>query len=513
MGGLKTVRETLIRRESLFHVMVYTAALLFWCWVFFNTPYMNDDWYWGNPWGVEQLISGGTNGRYMGNLCIVLITRSRVFMTLFCGFVMWGLTVLISRFEPALEARQRLSVFLFANIMVFLEGRGIWQHTVGWLAGFANYVTSSFCLVLFFFFIRRSFSERAGGLWKNCFIAFGFSFAASLFVENISVYFLGLCLCALPVAIIRKHNIKTVTALLCGNGLGLALLLTAPGLNGLVENGIAGVRTLSFSMDGGLLQIAKQMLEQLLFHFPGMYEQNLFMCLVVLAMCALLSCYVMKDKKVLMVAFVLADAVLALMIWRNRNVAATEEYFLSGGNFELSLALLLLVTVQLVVLLLLSDDKAFFLDLGFIWLSTMLTLLPMSAVGGWGARLYFVVIVLSSMFVSEGYAYFVKKQWIKPRAQLLLSALLALSCCGIALNIANDYRVIGKFERWHREIISQAVENGDKEIYLPDYLPWHEKYLYSWRGGGIYGAYAVQHKLFYGIEEDVQIFYYSTLEE
>ena len=42
-------------------------------------PYVDDDWDWGGPGGLERLAQGFAdyNGRYLGNVLVLLLTRSR----------------------------------------------------------------------------------------------------------------------------------------------------------------------------------------------------------------------------------------------------------------------------------------------------------------------------------------------------------------------------------------------------------------------------------------------------
>ena len=139
---------------------------LFWLWIFYNTPYMNDDWYWGRSWGIRTTLTGSTNSRYLGNLCIVLLTRSTAFKILFPTVLVWLLHFCISRFPAELEEKHRLLIFLFSNLMLFLAEPSIWNQTIGWLAGFANYMTSGFCLVALLMIVRKSFARRnAFPLW------------------------------------------------------------------------------------------------------------------------------------------------------------------------------------------------------------------------------------------------------------------------------------------------------------------------------------------------------------
>ena len=79
-----------------------------------------------------------------------------------------------------------------------------------------------------------------------------------------------------------------------------------------------------------------------------------------------------------------------------------------------------------------------------------------------------------------------------------------------ALKIANEYRVIGNIYRQHEAILSEASKNGATEIYLPEYMPNNESYIFTWRCPEEY--YLPKFREFYKLDSEAKVFYFWPFE-
>ena len=70
------------KRQVVICVMV---IWLFFVWIISRTPYGIDDWSWGTSGGVEDFLSGRLNGRYVGNLLEIMVSRSQFLKTILIG--------------------------------------------------------------------------------------------------------------------------------------------------------------------------------------------------------------------------------------------------------------------------------------------------------------------------------------------------------------------------------------------------------------------------------------------
>ena len=101
-------------------------------------PYTDDDLRWGSAMGVSRLKNffDGYGGRYLGYLIIMTLTRSEILKTVFMGAVLTLLCFLV----------REISGYEYADLLtaaaLFLSPLPMFSQTVGWVSGYANYVTS-----------------------------------------------------------------------------------------------------------------------------------------------------------------------------------------------------------------------------------------------------------------------------------------------------------------------------------------------------------------------------------
>lgn len=73
---------------------VAAVAAMLWC-----APYFKDDWAWGSQVGLDRLQSHftGYNGRYLGNLLVMVLTRSLPVKIILMTAGVLALPLLVSR--------------------------------------------------------------------------------------------------------------------------------------------------------------------------------------------------------------------------------------------------------------------------------------------------------------------------------------------------------------------------------------------------------------------------------
>lgn len=506
MEKLLKRKNTLIGTNNI-SALIYGAMLIFWLWLFFNAPYTNDDWDWGLPVGMEQLLTASVNSRYAGNLVIVSITRSRFVKTLFCGLVAWAVPFCISRIDPELEARHRLNVFLFSNLLLLTMNKSVWQQSYGWLAAFANYVTSGLCLVLLYTVLRRYFSGRLPALGAKAAIGlFALVFVSMLFIENLALYFLAVIALCFVIALVQKRDLKYPALMLAAAVLGLVLMFSSPVYGTLLSEGRSVGREMNFAGATSLLDIISSAVAMLAYLLPGMYEVNVGLCLLALLVVSAMLWLQRRGGALVPACFTLLNAVMALMILLNSISGAVPEILRrADGNTHLSIVLFLLLALELLWLVAFGRDREFSLVQCFLWLSTMAVILPLLVTKNSGSRLFYSLYVLVALMAAELWAYGAKRFDFSARATAVLAALLLVPVLLCSAYTANVYRVIGKIDRQQRSIIAQALENGDGQVYLPAYSPLHQKFVFGAMAEGEYrlGFF----KQFYGLDDSVEIIY------
>ena len=87
----------LIKRNK--RIILYLLTVVLFGVFYYFLPFAGDDWAWGSDIGIDRLKNGfdGYNGRYLGNILIILATRSVIFKVLFCALIMFLLIFILSK--------------------------------------------------------------------------------------------------------------------------------------------------------------------------------------------------------------------------------------------------------------------------------------------------------------------------------------------------------------------------------------------------------------------------------
>lgn len=239
-------------------------------------PYTGDDWYWGSEIGLRHLADffAGYNGRYLGNLLVLVLTRSKVLDAV----VMAVSYTLVCWLCFAYGKQRSLAGYLLAAVLFFLMPKSVWGQAVVWTSGFVNYVPSALISGGYMLLIRNITDTEPPSYEKHTWIlALLLGICGALFMENITLF--NICL---GVAVIGYSWLKFRRwyvphgAFLAGAVVGAVVMFTNS-----VYSQIAGqedeyrqvVNTTSQRITM-MLQHAKQLLDYLIF-------ENVLFCLVI----------------------------------------------------------------------------------------------------------------------------------------------------------------------------------------------------------------------------------------
>jgi hypothetical protein len=152
------------------NLILYLFTTLFFAVFYYFLPFAGDDWAWGSSIGIDRLKSAfdGYNGRYLGNLLIILITRSVIAKVAFCALTMFLLIFVLSKiFDNLPNAKNSTTNYIiaFSSVLVLvlpnqitvksLQPFQIFGSTIGWLSGFTNYVVPTVLILVFYYFVTN----------------------------------------------------------------------------------------------------------------------------------------------------------------------------------------------------------------------------------------------------------------------------------------------------------------------------------------------------------------------
>lgn len=233
------------------YVIILAISLL----VSFLTPITGDDFtflaYSANTdtikgfFDAQLYMHGNLNGRVLGNGLEFLLIESPILSALVRSLVMFGAVVVAVKI---ISPKNRLGL-LIAIGLLFLLPIPILTQTYLWQAGFFNYVTSTFAVLLIIFLIRRV-QDLESASWINYTSLFLVGIAGSLFAENVTVVGFVTLMSFMVYSIFKKNlnSIRATLPALAGTIVGMIIMFSSP-VYGAVASGEDGYR----SVGGGVI--------------------------------------------------------------------------------------------------------------------------------------------------------------------------------------------------------------------------------------------------------------------
>lgn len=190
------------------HSMIYKYLItaLIACSLCYLFPYTHDDWAWGSIIGIRRLASwfDNYNGRYIGNLIVLALTRSRLLRAAVMGITFTGIIYCVERIA------QRRWAYTAALLGLLLLPRLVFIQTVVWTSGFANYTASAFLTLIFFVYLNEHQPD------ETCSMSFvtGILLAVlgvcnTLIVEHLTFYHVVISVCLFFYSIRINKRIRT----------------------------------------------------------------------------------------------------------------------------------------------------------------------------------------------------------------------------------------------------------------------------------------------------------------
>ena len=120
-------------------------------------PFGSDDWAWGTSVGMERLAShfAGYNGRYLGNLLIIFLTKNAFIKTIGMAVISFAVVLLIYEYI----GKDRFLYFLFPLLLLFFMPANVFRQTMAWASGLANYIPPVIAILLYLNIVKNIFSQ------------------------------------------------------------------------------------------------------------------------------------------------------------------------------------------------------------------------------------------------------------------------------------------------------------------------------------------------------------------
>ena len=285
-------KECTKNRKKIFTILAIIIFLIFLCSLF---PYSGDDWAWGSSIGLERLKTffKDYNGRYVGNLIVLVLTRSVLLRVIVMVATIFGIIYLSYK----LTDDKKFSLLLLSTLLILSVPKLILRQAIVWTSGFTNYALPTVLILLALYLIYKTSKEYKNKKNINIITAVGLlvlGFCSSLFVEHITIYLVVISLLLVLYYFIKykKVPIKYI-AFFIGSLLG-AILMFSNGAYGNIANNEDGYRSIPTN---GIISLIEKVQE----NFKTIYQElilNNLILNIVLASLLLITIYnFLKNNK------------------------------------------------------------------------------------------------------------------------------------------------------------------------------------------------------------------------
>lgn len=188
-------------------IFLLAIVFLFFLVIGYLFPYTNDDWAWGSQIGINRLNSffKNYNGRYLGNLLVLLLTRYRNIKAIIIALSL----TLITYFSSIVVDKKNYTFLLISAVLVFLLPQPIFKQAIAWTSGFTNYVPP-ILLVLIWICINKDLLENKKVNISNwcIFPIFILGICTCLFMEHVTIYAVLLGIFFIIYSLVKKLKIN-----------------------------------------------------------------------------------------------------------------------------------------------------------------------------------------------------------------------------------------------------------------------------------------------------------------
>ena len=221
MNLLKTYKKQLTVFSA------YLCSLIIFVFLAILFPLSGDDWTWAGMCGdnyISAELYKGMNGRYFGNLLVILLTRVN-----FIRCIVVALTLFFTCFFIfKLSSKQTCLYYILLFLLFFLMPQSIFVQAVVWCAGFCNYATSALFSLIIIVMFKNVLDDSEPKYSKiTPYLAFFITIIGSLFMENMTIFNVMLALLIIIYTKIKHKKVYSAQIwLLIGSICGSIIMFT-----------------------------------------------------------------------------------------------------------------------------------------------------------------------------------------------------------------------------------------------------------------------------------------------
>ena len=459
-------------------------------------PYTGDDWAWGSSLGIDRLKTffKDYNGRYAGNLLVILLTRFRILRNIVVSITLFGIACLSYK----ITNRNRYTLFLLSILLILTIPKLILRQAIVWTSGFTNYAFSTVLMLIAFYLMNKEYETKNQKKLLNIFLIL-LGFCTSLFVEHVTIYVFTITLIFMLYEFIKNKKIDPkLISYFIGVILGCILMFS----NGAYTNIINSNDTYRRVPTNGIFDIIKKINENIETIYNGVLLNNVVLNTVLCVLLMLIAYNFLENrcdsKKKRLIVYCSIISTVGYTIYSIIKTINPDWYILRSHikYFEITISLAYMLAIFLLILLCVDNKKA--KQRIIFYLSSIIILtLPLFVVQPIGSRCFFAGYCMFILVVLELYNTIVSVEKDKMISELLF--LITITCFIYLISI---YRYIDKVDRLRMEYLITESSKGEKIVEVME-LPYDQ---YVWCPDPSKDIVLEERtKLFYNIPLDVKI--------
>ena len=377
------------------------GSFLILCVLCYYFPYTLDDWAWGSDVGIERLRTWfeNYNGRYAGNLLVIVLTRSNLLKTIVIAGTIVTITYLIMKIINVYN----YALYWLSLLLIFVMPLPIFSQTIAWTSGFTNYVIPMVGILIFFYVFKNVLCENYKFNKKLLLPMFLVGFISALFMENLTLYNIFISgVLLIYTKIVHKKVDSTQVSFGIGAILGAVYMFS----NSSYRMVLSGADTYrSVSKEGNIiLNAIKTYFDEIYPSFNFQYTWiNIFLCLLL----SIKAVKMLKENNKCFVRvflgsiifFVFAYGIYNLLMFLNPNLDVFKDY---KKYVEGLLVIAFCICIFLITLLdIKSNIKmriALLIEMSIVWITA-----PLFFVNPISPRCFFPVYIMFVMLVCAFY--------------------------------------------------------------------------------------------------------------
>ncbi len=471
-------------------------------------PYSGDDWGWGSEAGAGRLENwfDNYNGRYTGNILVILLTRSPLFKAL-----LEAVSLLLIVLLPKLYTGSSRSVTLssLGAMLLLITPRMIFRQAIVWTSGFANYVPSILMTAFFFIIAKDAFADElpeysAKKTVITSIALFAASFLGAMFMENITLNNIVMAALVLGYTIVRfKKVLIPHLSYFVGSVVGAICMFTNSAYF-TINSGEDFYRdVITFDNLGEMIADTGKVI------CTNFFENSVFLFIIfsLLLLLATWICCAKSDaaqgrKTASLVSLIVNLVALGLIYFKSQYTAWNTVFGnANAGVLVFGIIVIVYCLSALVNIIASITDTRVMLTTLLPLISVPVQLIQLLVVTPIGPRNFFPTYVLMIMVIGVLFNYAL--DFFNPSRnalKLIASACLSVSLASLIF-ITSIFTTIHSYEVKRHEYIKLQLEAGYTEIVVCN-LPYSDFMQYP----NPENKYALvsNFKNFYGIDKDVK---------